>query len=114
VSDAKLRESSVISRTRRFARIAGALALAGSAMSMVANALTIRDRAGHTGEAESAPNIATASWITALICVSVLLGVLGRLRSTAWRPSPTVLSIAGATAVMCTYLVHMWTASLWV
>ena len=81
---------------------------------MIANAMTIRDRAIHTGEAEAAPGIATASWLAALICITVLLGVAIRLFSTRWRPSLPVLWIAGACAVVFTYFVHMATASLWV
>jgi hypothetical protein len=114
VSDGDALQSKIVSRSRRLARVAGVLALAGSAMSMVANALTIRDRAVHTGEASAAPGIATASWIAALICSFVLLGLVIRIWSTSRRPSLPILWIAGLGAIAFTYLVHMATASLWV
>jgi hypothetical protein len=59
---------------------------------MAANALTIRDRAAHTGEGDAAPVIASASWIASLICFVVMIGIAGRLRST-----PLRMLCAGAT-----------------
>ena len=92
----------------------GVLALAGAVISLIVNALTIGERAVHAGEAGAAPEIATASWIGALVCAIVLLGVIVRLSSTPRRPSLRVLWMSGACGVAFTYCVHMATASLWV
>jgi hypothetical protein len=114
MSDAEALDASGVSGLRRCARVLGVLALTGGAVSMIANAVTIRERAIHIGEAEAAQGIATASWLGALICIIVLLGVAVRLFSTRWRPSLPVLWIAGACAVVFTYFIHMATASVWV
>jgi hypothetical protein len=114
VSHADAPEATNVRAVRRCARVFGAVALAGAAASMIGNALTIRDRAIHTGEADAAPGIATVSWIGALICIIVLFGVIARLASTPRRPSLRVLWISGACGVVLTYFIHMATAALWV
>ena len=60
---------------RHCARLLGVVTVAGATASLIANALTIRDRAIHTGEADAVPAIATTSWIGALVCTIVLVGV---------------------------------------
>ena len=92
----------------------GVFTLAGAAVSMVANAVTIHDRAIHTGEADAAPGIATVSWIAACICTIVVIGVIARLSSTPRKPSLRALWISGAGSVVLTYFIHMATAALWV
>jgi hypothetical protein len=64
---------------------------------MIANAITVRDGALQLGEPEvnGAPRIATASWLTAVICRTLLARVAVRMRSMPRRPSSTVLWIAG-------------------
>jgi hypothetical protein len=114
VSDAEALEARNVSGFRRCARVFGVLALAGAAVSLIANALTIRERAIHTGEADAAPAIATVSWIGALVCAIVLFGVIVRLSSTPRRPSLRVLWISGACGVVFTYFIYMATAALWV
>lgn len=99
---------------RRRTRGVGVAVLAGAAGSMVWNALTVRDRAAHTGEADAAPGIAAMSWIGALVCVGVLLAVAARLTTTPRRPRLRVLWISGTCAVVLAYLIHMATATLWV
>jgi hypothetical protein len=114
VSEAEALEATNVSAFRRCARVLGVVTLAGAAASMVANAVTIRDRAIHTGEAGAAPGIATVSWIGAFVCTIVLIGVIVRLSSTPRRPSLRVLWISGAGGVGLTYIIHMATAALWV
>jgi hypothetical protein len=114
VSDAEALEARNVSGFRRFARMFGVLCLAGAAVLLIANAVMIRDRAIHTGEAGAAPGIATMSWIGALVCTIVLFGVIVRLSSTSRRPSLRVLWISGACGVVFTYFIHMATAALWV
>jgi hypothetical protein len=113
VSDAKVLEATNVSGFRRCARAFAVVILAGAAASMIANAITIRDRAIQIGEASAGPGIATTSWIGALVCTIVLLGVIVRISSTLRRPTLRVLWITGACSVVLTYFIHMTTAALW-
>jgi hypothetical protein len=112
MSDADALEARNVGGVRRCARALGVVVLAGAALSLIANALTIDERAIHTGEADAVPGIASSSWIGAVFCALVLLGVVVRL--SAGRPGLRVLWVTGASAVASTYFIHMATAALWV
>jgi hypothetical protein len=98
---------------RRLARIVGVATLIVSAVALVVNALTIRDRASAIGEASAASGLATISWFAAAFCVAVLVGAALR-RCSGERPRLLFLWVAGATVILLAYLVFMATATLWV
>jgi hypothetical protein len=101
---------------RRCSRVFATLAPAMAVIVMVDNALTVRHRAlaANLSEFSAVPGVEKASWVAALMCAAVLLGVAARALGGRRRPRLGCLWLAGGASVAFAYLVAMWTASLWV
>src|SRR5215218_9322219 len=114
VSSDRAQEGRPVARWRRCSRVFATLALAVVVADMVDNALTVRHRAlaANLSEFSAVAGVEKASWVAALLCAAVLLGVAARALGGCRWPRLGFLWLAGGASMAFAYL--MWTASLWV